>query len=194
MKKIIISGLTLLMALCAAPVMAQRNLPGEKSLLLSAGWVDGLTLRKADGRYAYYGSFGYMATVKNHRRWKFAANYLQKDYLYLGRIVPKSQFTGEAGFYMPVAGDRRRYVSLNAGLAALAGYETVNRGEKLMHDGALLCNGDRFVYGGALAAEVESYLTDRLIFTVSVRQNALMGSTVGKWHTLLGFGLRFVIN
>ena len=36
------------------------------------------------------------------------------------------------------------------GLSALAGYETVNWGERLLPDGSRLTDEDNFIYGGAL--------------------------------------------
>ena len=120
--------------------------------------------------------------------------YLQKDYTYRGEVVPKAQFTGEAGYFVPLAADRGRNVVLSVGFSALTGYESSNWGNKLLHDGARLRDADCFLYGGALTAEVETYLCDKVVFLVSVRERALAGSTVGTFHTQFGFGFKFIIN
>ena len=94
----------------------------------------------------------------------------------------------------PLAADRGRNVVLSVGFSALTGYESSNWGNKLLHDGARLRDADCFLYGGALTAEVETYLCDKVVFLVSVRERALAGSTVGTFHTQFGFGFKFIIN
>ena len=108
--------------------------------------------------------------------------------------MPKAQFTGEAGYFVPLAADRGRNVVLSVGFSALTGYESSNWGNKLLHDGARLRDADCFLYGGALTAEVETYLCDKVVFLVSVRERALAGSTVGTFHTQFAFGFQFIIH
>ena len=42
--------------------------------------------------------------------------------------------------------------------SALAGYEAVNWGKKVLHDGSTLHDRDAFIYGGALTLDVECYV------------------------------------
>lgn len=83
---------------------------------------------------------------------------------------------------------------LSLGLSALAGYETSNQGDKLLPDGATLLDKDCFIYGGALTLELETYLTDRVVLLVNARERMLFGSDIGKFHTQVGMGLKFIIN
>ena len=76
----------------------------------------------------------------------------------------------------------------------MAGYETINWNEKLLPDGATINNKDVFLYGGAATLEMETYLTDRLVLVANVRERLLMGSTVGRLNTLLGLGIKIIIN
>ena len=89
---------------------------------------------------------------------------------------------------------RRYNLSLAVGAEALIGYETVNRGRRTLEDGATLRNRNAFLYGGAIAAEVSVYFSDRTIFLLSVQQRALAGSTLATFHTFLSLGVRFIIN
>ena len=91
--------------------------------------------------------------------------YLHKKYDY--KDIPVEQFTAEGGYYLKFLSDRRKTFFLSLGLSALAGYETSNRGDKLLPDGATLLDKDCFIYGGAL---------------------------IGKFHTQVGMGLKFIIN
>jgi hypothetical protein len=63
-----------------------------------------------------------------------------------------------------------------------------------LFDGATINNKDAFLYGGALTLEAETYLTDRIILLVNVRERLLAGSSVGKLNTQFGLGLKFIIN
>ena len=108
--------------------------------------------------------------------------------------IPVEQFTAEGGYYLKFLSDRRKTFFLSLGLSALAGYETSNRGDKLLPDGATLLNKDCFIYGGALTLELEAYLTDRIALLVNARERMLFGSDIGKFHTQVGMGLKFIID
>ena len=45
-----------------------------------------------------------------------------------------------------------------------------------------------------LTLELEAYLTDRIALLVSARERALFGSDIGKFHTQVSLGLKFIIN
>lgn len=45
-----------------------------------------------------------------------------------------------------------------------------------------------------MTAEFETYLTDRVILMVNVKERILSGSSIGTFHTLVGVGLKFIIN
>ena len=52
---------------------------------------------------------------------------------------------------------------------------------------------DCFIYGGALTLELEAYLTDRIALLVNARERALFGSDIGKFHTQVSLGVKFII-
>ena len=78
-------------------VHAQRGLPKQKGIQITAGWVDGFSFVKAGRRANFYGSVAFSRYNRNSTRWLVGLEYLQKDYTYRGEVVPKAQFTGEAG-------------------------------------------------------------------------------------------------
>ena len=57
----------------------------------------------------------------------------------------------------------------------------------------MLTDKDGFVYGGALTLELESYITDGVVFLISARERCLFGSSVGKFHTQFGIGLKIIM-
>lgn len=87
----------------------------------------------------------------------------------------------------------RSSLSISAVLA-LAGYETVNWGDKVLFDGSRLTGKDAFIYGGAVSLEVEAYLADRIVLLMNFRERCLWGGSTGHFHTQYGIGLKFIIN
>ena len=88
----------------------------------------------------------------------------------------------------------RKIVFVYAGASALAGYESVNWGEKVLHDGSTLHDRDSFIYGGALTLDVEFYVADRIALLANLRERCLWGGDTKKFHTQWGMGIKFIIN
>ena len=187
MKKLVF--IMTLFALCLHfnQARAQRYLPGMKGLQVTAGMADGVHWN-SNTDFAYHIGAAYSVYTKNANRWVIGGEYLHKKY------IPVEQFTAEGGYYLKFLSDRRKTFFLSLGLSALAGYETSNRGDKLLPDGATLSDEDCFIYGGALTLELEAYLTDRVALLLNARERALFGSDIGTFHTQVGIGLKFIIN
>lgn len=122
------------------------------------------------------------------------ADYLHKEYRYRTQLVPRNQFTIEGGYYVPFLSNRGKDLFLSAGISALTGYEVVNWGETRLRDGATLRNGNAFLYGLVPALEAEVFLNDRIVLLLNLRQRVLFGSDIGNFNTLVGFGLKFIID
>ena len=45
-----------------------------------------------------------------------------------------------------------------------------------------------------MTLELEAYLTDRVALLLNARERALFGSDIGKFHTQVSLGLKFIIN
>ncbi|MBB4035438.1 hypothetical protein GGR21_001331 [Dysgonomonas hofstadii] len=172
---------------------AQRYLPGQKGIQITASAVDGFKLSKGDGQ-AFALGIGTATYNKSGSRWIFAAEYLQKQYDYSSRYVPLSQFTGEIGYYKKFLSDYSKTFFFSIGASAMSGYETVNWGKKELKDGATLTNKDKFLYGGAIGLEIEIFFTDRMILLIYARERFLPSSTIGKFHFQAGVGIKFIIN
>jgi len=168
---------------------AQRYLPGQQGIQLTAGTVNGINPQRA-----FYGGIAISAYTQNDSRWVFGTEFLQKQLDYAKIQIPVTQFTGEAGYYYSFLSDPSKTLLLSIGASGLAGYETSNWGNKILFDGATLLNQDAFVYGGALTLELETFITDRIILLVNARERVLWGSSVGKFSTQLGTGVKIIIN
>jgi len=169
-------------------VQAQRRLHAQQGLQATIGKVDGWR------KHTIHTGLVMSQFTKNGHQWKFGAEYLRKKYLYGEQFIPLEEITGEAGYYRTVLSDRSKTFFISAGLSGMAGYELVNRDNTLLDDGSTLVSQSKFIYGGAISFEIETYLTDGIILLTGFRQRILPSSTVNKFHNQLSIGVKFIIN
>lgn len=156
--------------------------------------VDGFYSSSTRSETGYYFGAAMATYAKHGNKWVFGGEYLGRYYPYKDSHLPVAQFTAESGYYLNILSDPSKTFFLSLGGSAVAGYETINWGDKLLFDGSTLENRDRFVYGGAITLEVETYLTDRVVLLLTGRERILFGSDMTKLHTQFGMGLRFMID
>lgn len=182
------------LSLCiAGQAAAQRYFPGQQGLQLTAGLADGFSFSRCEGS-AFHVALALSAYNKYRNRWVFGGEYLEKQFAYRETLLPVQQVTGEGGFYFPFLSDTRKNVFFSAGGSALAGYEILNRSHSLLYDGATLTGKDGFIYGGAVALEIEAFLTDRIIFLLNAREKAVFNSAINRFHFQVGCGIKLIIN
>ena len=173
---------------------AQRCLSGMQGLQLTGGMVDGFHSSDKKNELGYYFGMSMATYTKKANKWVFGAEFLNKYYPYKNGRIPVNQFTAEGGYYLKFLSDHNKTIIFSLGASALAGYEISNRGEKLLFDGATLQNKDSFIYGGAITFEMETYLSDRVVFLLTARERILWGITTGHFRSQFGCGLKFLIN
>ena len=194
MRKSLFPLFVVTLTLFAGQAHAQRCLPKMKGIRLTAGMADGFYAKSASNNTGY--SFGAsLATyTKGGHQWVLGAEYLRRYHPYRDSRIPVEQFTGEGGFFSGVLSDGSKTFFLSAGISALAGYETVNGGKKLLFDGSTVRNKDGFIYGGAITLQAETYLTDRLVLQLYGRERCLWGGSMGHFHTQYGVGLKIMLD
>lgn len=182
------------LALFTGQANAQRCLPKMRGIELRGGMADGFYSHANRNDAGYYVGATMATYTKGGNKWVFGGEYLQRYNPYKEVRIPTAQFTAEGGFYYNFLADARKIFFLYLGGSALAGYESVNWGDKVLFDGSRLTDKDAFIYGGALSLEVEAYLADRIAFVVNIRERCLWGGSTGRFHTQYGIGLKFIIN
>ena len=191
MKKFLFMILASL-ALFTGQAHAQRCLPKMQGIEVRANMADGFNPGGNDGGYSLGTALS--TYTKGGNKWVFGGEYLLKNKPYKEEKIPVAQFTAEGGYYLKVLSDARKMLFVYAGASALAGYETVNWGDKVLPDGALLRDKDVFIYGGALTLDVEFYVADRIALLANLRERCLWGNSTGHFHTQFGLGVKFIIN
>jgi hypothetical protein len=184
----------MILPLIANGVYAQRHLPGQHGIQITAGTVNGLSLDQSCPHFGAHAGAAFSTYTKNGNRWVFGGEFLGKCHRYKCWCNPQMQFTGEGGYYLNVLSDKRKTIFCSAGLSALAGYETIRHNKHPLPDGATINNKDAFLYGGAITLETEVFITDWLVFLANIRERALGGSSIDVFNTQFGLGLKFIIN
>ena len=120
------------LALLTGQAHAQRCLPKMQGIEVRANMVDGFNPGGNDGGYSFGAALS--TYTKKGNKWVFGGEYLLKNNPYKDGKIPVAQFTAEGGYYFKILSDARKIVFVYAGASALAGYESVNWGEKVLHD------------------------------------------------------------
>lgn len=166
-------------------VQAQRMLPKQKGLEINAGMLS------KDISDNYYLNLTLTVNGKNGNYWIWGAEYAHQLSGYRDVQIPLETYTGEVGYSLQLLGDARKTVTLNAGLTAVAGYETINRSEAMLPDGSTILERDNFVYGTGGRLTLETYLSDRFVLLLQGRTKVLWGTGLKQFRPSAGIGLRF---
>ena len=182
------------LALFAGQAHAQRCLPKMEGIRLTAGMADGCYSSSSKNETGYTFGASLATYTKGGHQWVLGAEYLRRYHPYRESRISVEQFTGEGGFFCYLLSDGSKTFFLSAGVSALAGYETVNGGEKRLFDGATLRNKDGFIYGGAITLQAETFLSDRLVLLLYGRERCLWGGSTERFHTQYGVGLKIMLD
>lgn len=186
--------LLLLIAMCLflLPLSAQRYLPGQQGLQAIGGTTDGYGLIR-HRNVGFYIGIARSSYTFSANRWVYGVEYLNRHYCYKHTPMPVVQFTADGGYYYQFLSNPGKDVFLSVGGLLMTGYETSNWGKKKLPDGATLLDKDGFLYGGAVAFEMEAFITDRLVLLLNIKERLLFGSSVGKFHFQSGIGVKYII-
>jgi hypothetical protein len=165
---------------------AQRMLPKQKGLEVNVGV---LSNDKIDNDY--YVIVGLTVNVKNGNYQLWALEYTRQYHQYKDFRIPQETYTAEGGYSFFLLGDTRKNINLNAALTGVFGYESINRGEELLYDGAKILSEDSFIYGVGGRLSFETYLSDHFVLLLQGGTNVFWGTDLEQLRPSAGAGLRF---
>lgn len=183
MKKYIYMLFFLLIGTTAS--RAQRMLPKQKGLEINSGIL-------SDDRIGndYYLNIGMIINGKNGNFQLWALEYTHQYHDYKMLRIPLETYTAEGGYSFFLLGDFGKNITLNAGITSVLGYEQVNRGKRILDDGAKILSQDNFIYGLGSRLSLETYLSDWLVLLIQGRVKALWGTDLNLFRPSAGAGLR----
>jgi len=183
MMKYIFAVMLTMLSIAAA--QAQRMMPQQNGLELNAG------LLSKGIKDNYYLNLTLTVNGKNGSYWIWGAEYTHQFSGYREIPIPLETYTGEIGYSLQLLGDARKTFTVNAGLTAVGGYETINRSEAMLYDGSKILDKDNFIYGAGGRLSFETYLSDRFVLLLQGRTKVLWGTDLKQFRPSAGVGLRF---
>lgn len=166
--------------------LAQQMIPKQKGFELSYSVFPG-----SPEKQNYVLAAGLVSYKRNGNYLFGTGEYSRKYYEYRDYDIPIDIFLFNGGYSFYVWGDSIRNVNFNLSMSGLVGYEQINRDQSELYDGSLLNSTESFVYGTAVKLSLESYLTEHLVFIVNGQLRFLQNSQLGKFHSLIGAGMRY---
>jgi len=185
--------LVAMLALFLGQAQAQRCLPGMKGVQFTADMVDGFYCGKDRNDAGLTFGLAVSTYAKGGNKWVSGIEIMRRYYPYRNTRIPLEQYTVEGGYYYNFFSDPGKNVFLNIGASGLMGYEAVNGGKRLLSDGAALKRYESFIYGGTVTLEVETYLSDKVVLLLRLRERILWGSAAKHFHTQYGLGIKCYI-
>lgn len=167
-------------------VQAQRMLSKQKGLEINAG-----TLSNDSPSRNYYLSIGMTVNGKNGNYRLWALEYTHQYSTYKELRIPQETYSMEGGYSFYLFGDMRKNISLNTAITGIIGYETINRGNDILYDGAKILNEENFIYGAGGKLSLESYLSDHFVLLVQASAKVFWGTSLEQLRPSVGMGLRY---
>lgn len=185
MRKILI--LKVIMLCCISSlVSAQRMIPKQKGFEINAG-----TFAETQINKNFYVNAGFVIHGKKGNYQLYGLEYSQQTVNYKSFSIPIENYLAEAGYSFHLTGDYKRNINFYTSVNAIAGYETINKGNSELPDGGLILNQDNFIYGASGRLSLETYLTDQLVFLIQGKVKVLWNTDLEQFRPSLGFGFRF---
>lgn len=183
MKKYIIFFMLIILSI---PGYSQRMIYRQKAIEVSGGILTSGSLSEN-----YYVNITLNSFGRHGNYWIWGAEYQKKTATYKEWKLPLENYLGEIGYSLKLLADRKKFITVNAGITGVGGYERVNSGDSILMDGAVLKNSSHFVFGSAGRLSFEAYLSDRMVFLLQGRVRVLWGTDLERFRPSIGAGLRF---
>jgi len=165
---------------------AQRMLPKQKGLEVNAGVLSNDKIGND-----YYINMTMTVNGKNGNYQLWALEYADQYYQYKDLRIPQETYTAEGGYSFYLLGDARKNITFNAAITGVVGYESINRGDELLFDGAKIISEENFIYGAGGRLSFETYLSDHFVLVLQGRTKVLWGTDLKQFRPSAGVGLRF---
>lgn len=108
--------------------------------------------------------------------------------------IPYNDFSLNIGFSKNVFYNYQNTVNINLSAGGIFGYETLNKGEKILSNGAIITSEAGFIYGAYAGFELDLALSDQLSLLVKANQFYHANSTLGEFIPFAGLGFRLYVN
>lgn len=108
--------------------------------------------------------------------------------------IPYNEFTVNVGYSKNILTNDSNSYNVNLCGGGVFGYETLNKGETILENGATILSKPGFIYGAYLGIELDVSVTDATSVLLRGNEFYHSNSTLGQFLPFIGAGFRFYIN
>ena len=165
-------------------VNAQRMLPHQKGVELNAGPL----LKEASE--TFFINAGLIIHSKKGDYLLFSLEYNREKVKYKSIKIPTDTYFAEVGYSFKVISNRQKSLMFNVTVSAIAGYEDINKDNRILYDGAMLLDESSFIYGAGAKFSIETYLSDHLVLLAFAKTRLLWNTSREQFRPAAGLGIR----
>jgi hypothetical protein len=161
----------------------------------SQSYSDGLVFNIGVVQDGIGGLFNYNYFVDRHDFIEGGLLITMAKYKYKEGIdIPYSDFTFNIGYSKNIYYNYENTFNINIGGGGVFGYETINNGNKILSNGAVIGSDSAFIYGGYVSLDLDYSITDQTSLALKMNQYYHINSSMGKLMPFVGIGLRYYVN
>lgn len=141
------------------------------------------------------GLFNYNYFLDRHDNIEAGVLMTAANFKYVEGIkIPYNDFTLNVGYSKNVYWNYQNTFNVNLAAGGVFGYETVNKGNKELKNGAIIESKPGFIYGAYIGVDLDYAITDQYSITFRMNEYYHANSTLGEFVPFLGLGFRYYAN
>lgn len=110
-----------------------------------------------------------------------------------GTKIPFNIYTLNLSYFYEFATTKDYQFRFYGGAGALAGYEVVNRGERMLPSGAIIQDDSKFLFGVGLSVDTEWIVDDKISIVLRLTEYYQPSSDLGVFIPYAGLGMRYLL-
>jgi len=141
------------------------------------------------------GLFNYNYFLDRHDNIEAGVLMTAANFKYVEGIkIPYNDFTLNIGYSKNVYWNYQNTFNVNLAAGGVFGYETLNKGNKELSNGAIIESKPGFIYGAYIGVDLDYAITDQYSITFRMNEYYHANSTLGEFIPFVGLGFRYYAN
>lgn len=159
------------------------------------GYSDGFSATLGAVQNGIGGLFSYNYFLDRHDFIEGSVLLTASNHKYLEDIkIPYNDFTVNIGYSKNVYYNYQNTFNINLSAGGVFGYETLNKGDTNLPNGALIISKPGFIYGAYLGADFDISISDNASIILKTNEFYHANSSLGQFLPYAGIGVRFYSN
>lgn len=167
---------------------AQVHMKGVNHLEINGGIYDSFQ------QPGYHAGIYFSRIKSNQWWWKIGFQGISELVVMQQISIPIAKYLASGTYYYTPGSLFNHRLYFNAGLGALAGYESINKEEPQVNESIRISDESKAVLGLHLEVNAEIFLNSKFIFVLGYSKRAMINSDISLWDDVYLTGLKFYIH